>query len=50
MARVEKNAEGKDVRVDTPAYGCFTIKPETPATTKPKAAAKAPADDKGENA
>lgn len=41
MARVEKNAAGKDVRVDTEAYGCVTIAaqsaPASPAasTTKP---------------
>ena len=36
MARVEKNAAGKDVRVDTEAFGCRTVerKPvRTEATT-----------------
>lgn len=42
MARVEKNAAGEDVRVDTPEFGCFTVEPEKPApATKTKAAAKA---------
>jgi len=51
MARVEKNAAGEDVRVDTPEFGCFTIKPEKPAPAdKPKPAAKAAATDEGENA
>jgi hypothetical protein len=46
MARVEKNAAGEDVRVDTPEFGCVVItetKPEP--TTKPKPGAKAPADE-----
>ncbi len=35
MARVEKNAAGEDVRVDTPDFGCITV--EATAPTKPKA-------------
>ena len=38
MARVEKNAAGEDVRVDTPEFGCITIAAETPdIATKTKA-------------
>lgn len=40
MARVEKNAAGEDVRVDTAEFGCFTVDPaaEAPAPkTKTKA-------------
>lgn len=44
MSRVEKNAAGEDVPVDTPEFGCFTIASEKPAAaTKSKAAAKAAA-------
>jgi hypothetical protein len=46
MARLEKNADGKDVRVDTPEYGCFTVEAEKPA--KPKPASKTVAADEGE--
>jgi hypothetical protein len=49
MARVEKNAAGKDVPVDTPAYGCFVIEETKPAAQKNKAAAKAEADQEGAN-
>ena len=54
MARVQKNAAGEDVRVDTPAYGCKTVehaKPapaETKSTTKSKAKAEEPSADKGD--
>lgn len=34
MARVEKNAAGEDVRVDTPEFGCIVIEA---APTKSKA-------------
>lgn len=40
MARVEKNAEGEDVRVDTPEYGCITIPAAAPEPA-PKSKAKA---------
>ncbi len=44
MSRVEKNAAGEDVPVDTPEYGCFTYGSEKPAAaTKTKAATKAAA-------
>lgn len=42
MARVEQNAEGEDVRVDTPEYGCITIAPEPAPKTKAKPAASEP--------
>lgn len=52
MARVEKNAAGEDVRVDTPDFGCITIEdaaPETAPKTKAKAAPSEPeAADEGE--
>ena len=49
MSRVEKNAAGEDVRVDTADYGCIVIEPTPPATaTKTKAAAKA-AEPEGES-
>lgn len=37
MARVEKNAAGEDVRVDTPEFGCIVIEAAAPA---PKTKAK----------
>jgi hypothetical protein len=44
MPRVEKNAAGEDVPVDTPEFGCIVIEPTPPApATKTKAAAKAAA-------
>lgn len=49
MARVEKNAAGKDVRVDTAEFGCIVIKETTPAAQKTKAAAKAVPDEEGAN-
>lgn len=43
MARVEKNAAGEDVPVDTPEYGCIVIGETKPAATaKNKPAAPAP--------
>lgn len=44
MARVEKNAAGEDVPVDTPEYGCIVIPAaadpvEEPAASKTKAKA-----------
>lgn len=42
MARVEKNAAGEDVRVDTPEFGCITIAPDPAPKTKAKAAKDAP--------
>lgn len=41
MARVEKNAAGEDVRVDTPEFGCIVIEAAAPAT---KTKAKKPLD------
>ena len=39
MARIEKNAAGEDVDVDTPEFGCFVIEASAPETkTKAKAA------------
>ena len=40
MARVEKNAAGEDVRVDTPEFGCIVIEAaaEPAKNTKAKAA------------
>ena len=38
MARVEKNAAGEDVPVDTPEYGCIVIEAAAP---EPKTKAKA---------
>lgn len=49
MARVEKNAAGEDVRVDTPEYGCIVIEDAKPAAPKNKAAAKAEAEEEGAN-
>lgn len=53
MASTQKDADGKPVRTDTPAFGCFEgTHPEKPATkTKPvPAPAKAPAPDpEGDN-
>lgn len=40
--RVEKNAAGEDVRVDTPEFGCITIAPEPTPKTKAKPVADAP--------
>lgn len=46
MPRVEKNAAGEDVRVDTPEFGCIVIEETKPApATKTKPGAKAPADE-----
>jgi hypothetical protein len=42
MARVEKNAAGEDVRVDTPAFGCITIEAAAPTKSKAKPAASEP--------
>lgn len=39
MHRVEKNAAGEDVRVDTPDFGCIVI--EAAAAPEPKSKAKA---------
>jgi hypothetical protein len=49
MARVEKNAAGEDVRVDTPEYGCIVIEETKPAPAKNKAAEKAEPDEEGAN-
>jgi hypothetical protein len=50
MARVEKNAAGEDVCVDTPDFGCIVIEETKPATpAKTKAAAKAEPDEEGAN-
>lgn len=38
MPRVEKNAAGEDVRVDTPEFGCIVIEAAAP---EPKSKAKA---------
>lgn len=38
MARVEKNAAGEDVRVDTAEFGCLVIEAAAPAKTKAKPA------------
>lgn len=40
MARVEKNAAGEDVRVDTAAFGCIVIEAAAP-TPAPDPAPKA---------
>lgn len=56
MARVQKNAAGEDVRVDTPAYGCKTVEHAAPAdkgkagakTTLAGAAPRAPAAHEGD--
>lgn len=40
MARVEKNAAGEDVRVDTPEFGCITIEAAAPAPPPATAPAK----------
>lgn len=45
MSRVEKNAAGEDVPVDTPAFGCIVIEAAKPKTPKTKPGAKAPADE-----
>lgn len=37
MPRVEKNAAGEDVRVDTPDFGCIVIEAAAPAKSKSKA-------------
>lgn len=42
MARIEKNAAGEDVRVDTADFGCITIAPDPAPKTKAKAADSAP--------
>lgn len=43
MARIEKNAAGEDVRVDTPAFGCIVIEAAAPEPkTKAKAVKNAP--------
>lgn len=42
MARVEKNAAGEDVRVDTPEFGCIVIEAAAPTKTKAKAAPSEP--------
>lgn len=54
MARVEKNAAGEDVPVDTPEFGCIVIEAAAPAETAEPAAAKSKAkadkaDDEGVN-
>jgi hypothetical protein len=50
MARVEKNADGEDVRVDTAEYGCIVIEPtKAAAPAKTKAAEKAEPDKEGAN-
>ncbi len=43
MARVEKNAAGEDVCVDTPEFGCIVIEAVTPAKSKAKPVADEPA-------
>ena len=43
MARIEKNAAGEDVRVDTADFGCIVIEAAAPEPkTKAKAAKSAP--------
>ena len=42
MARVEKNAAGEDVRVDTPEFGCLVIEAAPATKTKAKAAPSEP--------
>lgn len=37
MPRIELNAAGEEVRVDTEEFGCVTVEPATPKTTKAKA-------------
>ena len=53
MARVEKNAAGEDVPVDTPEYGCIVIDAaavETAEPAAPKSKGKADkASDEGAN-
>lgn len=50
MARVEKNAAGEDVCVDTPEFGCIAIEAAAPEKTKAKAATSEPeAVTEGEN-
>ncbi len=41
MARVEKNAAGKDVRVDTADFGCIVIEAAAEPAQKTKAKAAA---------
>lgn len=52
MPRTQKDAGGKDVRTDTPAYGCQTVEhakpPAKTTTTKKPAADPAPARDEGD--
>lgn len=49
MARVEKNAAGEDVRVDTAEFGCITIAPEpTPKSKAKPVADEAEASPEGE--
>ena len=45
MARIQKNAAGEDVPVDTPEFGCITIAPEPAPKIKAKPVADAPATD-----
>lgn len=40
MARVEKNAAGEDVRVDTADFGCIVIDPAAAPEPAPKTKAK----------
>ena len=53
MARVEKNAAGEDVPVNTPEFGCYVFTeepkpaPATATATKTKPAAKAEAEEEG---
>lgn len=49
MSRVEKNAAGEDVPVDTPEFGCIVIEETKPAAPKSKAAAKDEPEEEGAN-
>lgn len=56
MARVEKNAAGEDVRVDTEEFGCVTIEPAKSGAASAKPTTKstgskdaAPESDEGDN-
>ena len=46
MPRIERNAAGEDVRVDTEEFGCVTIEaPAASTKTKSKAACSEPGTD-----
>lgn len=56
MARVEKNAAGENVRVDTEEFGCVTIEAAKPGAASAKFTTKsagskdaAPESDQGDN-